>query len=283
MRLLSAALVLACAAVVSVVAAQTAPPSAKVDTSVKAVLDKAERYIDDYQQKLSYLLADEVYTQRVLDDTGDETAAQVTKADFFITFVATRNEWMAVRDVREVNGEPVENRGDLAALVAKPEAGPILAARNSRFNIGSIKRNFSEPTLALLLLDTRNRSRVKFDRVRIEPAGTMTLVVVKFKEQNEPTLIYRDDGRVRPQPVFSTGEMTIDAETGKVMHTTITFDGPIRAEMTTSYTQDAKLGLLLPSLLQERYERKDDGLTEVVTCTARYTNYRKFGVNVIIR
>ena len=77
--------------------------------------------------------------------------------------------------------------------------------------------------------------------------------------------------------------MTIDADTGKVLHTTITFEGPIRAEMTTAYSQDAKLGMLLPSLLQERYERKDNGAVEVVTCTARYTNYRKFGVNVIIR
>ncbi len=258
---------------------QDVAPAKPADTSVKAVLAAAGKYVTEYQKKLSYLLADETYNQHVFNYAGHETADRTTKAEFFITFLPAQHEWMAVRDVTEVDGEPVEHHDDMAALIAKPTAGPVLAERNSRFNIGAIERNFSEPTLPLLVLDDRYRAHVKFERVRTEPSADRTLVVLSFKEHEDPTMIHRPDG----QPVYSNGELVIDAQNGEVVRTTINLTGTVLAEMTTTYEPDVRLGLLVPTLLQERYEHKDNYNTEVVTGAAHYANFRKFGATVTIK
>ena len=49
---------------------QQPPP----DTSVKAVTLSAAKYVTEYEQRLSFLLADEHSTQQVFEGSGNKTA-----------------------------------------------------------------------------------------------------------------------------------------------------------------------------------------------------------------
>ena len=61
-----------------------------------------------------------------------------------------------MHDIAEVDGRPVTDRDGAARAScsrAKSHGWPQLVAnRNAAFNIGTIRRNFNEPTLPLLLL-----------------------------------------------------------------------------------------------------------------------------------
>ena len=67
----------------------------------------------------------------------------------------------------------------------------MLAAENGRYNIGKILRTFNEPTLALLFLDDRYRSRFKFQHRDDQtlPAPNGRARVYRFVERDKPTVI----------------------------------------------------------------------------------------------
>ena len=268
----------------------------KIDLSGKALTAAAVKYVAEYEKQFAFLIADEAYTQSVFDADGRKSQTRVLKAELFLTYLPADGEWMAVRDVLEVDGEPVKNREDLRALLAKREELRLvkqLTWRNSRYNIGRVERNFNEPTLPLLLLDSKRTPRVKFDRKRVDREEDITLATLAFEEKEAPTLVATlNEGAVRAK-----GEFLLDAATGTVRRTVFQLTRPgIDARLVTSYTKDAKLNLWLPSVFTERYESSSNaggGLRmpssavrasrEIVECVARYTNYRRFEVTARIK
>lgn len=259
-----------------------AVPQSPLDTSVKAVTLSAAKYVTEYEQRLSFLLADEHSTQHVFDGSGHETARRAMAGELFVTFLPADRAWISVHDTAEVDGRPIDNREDLRQLLGRePLAGAarLLSARNARFNIGTITRNFNEPTLGLLVLEPRRLDQFRFSRARVENDGDTQVVTVRFKEVDRPTLVRGVDG----SPLFSTGELQVEARTGRVRRTLIQFAyGPVTAQLTTTYVREPKLDMWVPSVFAERYERAKGG-REVIFCEATYTNYRKFDVKVIVR
>ncbi len=253
------------------------------NTSTNAVVEAAAEYLVTYQQQFSFLLADEVYTQRVLDSGGNETARRVTTGESFLTYVPADHAWIFVRDVAAVDGRPISDRQDIQSLLERePPAGAArrLASENARFNIGSITRNFSEPTLGLLVLEPEHRPRLKFDRKRVAPDGDVQVVTIAFKESVPPTLVHTVHGG----DIYSHGDLDIEAGTGRVRRTLIQMsDGPVKAELTTTFANDANLGMWVPTVMTERYEQVQNEMHETVLCDARYTNYRRFGASVKIK
>jgi hypothetical protein len=252
------------------------------DTSVKAVTRAASQYLVDYEQRLSFLLADEEATQRVFDAAGRETARRAMSGELFVTFLPADRAWISVHDIAQVDGRPIDDREDLAQLLGRePIAGAarLLVNRNARFNIGTITRNFNEPTLGLLVLEAKRMDQFKFSRARVEQDGTTSVVTLRFKEIDRPTLVRGVDGR----DLFSSGELQIEAGTGRIRRTAIHFTyGPVSADLTTTYARDPKLDVWVPSDFEERYERTK-GNREVIVCEATYSNYRKFDVKVIVK
>ena len=55
------------------------------------------------------------------------------------------------------------------------------------------------------------------------------------------------------------------------------------AQLTTDYAKAPALDMLVPVRFQERYEQGRGNAHELIVCVARYTNYRRFEVNVRIR
>jgi hypothetical protein len=258
-------------------AAATAATQAP-DLSTRALVASAAKYVAGYAVQFKYLIADEVYTQRVLDDRGEQIAVRRMTGELFLAFIPADREWIAVHDVAEVDGRPVTDREDLQRLLKQGEfsrVAALVANRNAGFNIGAVRRNFNEPTLPLLLFDPKRIRGVAFDRRDVVREPEATRVTLAFTERDRPTLIRT----VRGAPIFTKGEILIDAATGRVERTALELkDGDIQAQLITDYALDDNVKLWVPSVFTERYQGKVTGRREVIECEARYSNYRRFEV-----
>jgi hypothetical protein len=249
----------------------------RIDTSPRAVVAAAVRYVADYQQQFAFLIADEHYTQTRLAPDGKPYEERRMIGELFLTYVAADRDWIAVHDVAEVNGRPVADRDDLRALLqqgaeVRGVAGRV-AARNAAFNIGKVIRNFNEPTLALRVLDDDALRRFSFDRRAVEGSGEDTVVTLSFRERGRPTIVRGD----RARDLESRGELAIEAATGRIRRTLFEVsDGPLRARLETVYAHEPRLDLWVPTTFTERYDLSRPGEKETVLCEAKYTDYRRF-------
>jgi hypothetical protein len=270
---------LAVALTVSALSAQTPP---KIDTSVKAVVAATVAYVAAYQKDMAYVLADELAAQHVTGAQGAVIQERRTRAEFFLTFLPNEGTWIAVRDVREVDGVPVTGPDTVRKLLERAplwRLGAVIAEKNPRFNIGSVRRTFNEPTIGLLVVNAVNQRRFKFDRASVSKTAT-PMVTMTFTERARPTLVMGVNG----EPVFTHGELDIDAATGRVERTTIELAlASVRARLSTTYALDAKLKLWVPSVMSERYESVDPLLSQTITVDTTYTNYRRFDTSVVIK
>lgn len=255
-----------------------APP---VNTSTRAVVSAAAAYVAAYEARMQYVLADEVATQRVAPRNG-AAETRTTRADFFLTFLAADATWIAVRDVRSVDGAPVHDPDNIRALIDRAplaRLGAVIAEKNSRFNIGNITRTFNEPTLALLVVTDKHRDRFRFKRQQVT-GGASPRVTIAFTERDRPTLISSTNGA----PVFTTGELIVDALTGRIEHTAIAFQfQQVTARIETNYVEDPHVQMWVPSEMREAYAQKARGHEQTIQCASTYTNYRKFDTTVIIK
>ncbi|HUL74500.1 MAG TPA: hypothetical protein VLT86_15435 [Vicinamibacterales bacterium] len=252
------------------------PSGQKLDDSAKALAARAAKYVADYQTKFSFLVASETYTQVVT--SAAVNSRRVMHGELFLTFLRTDREWIAVHDVADVDGQPVPNREDLQALLQRADVSSVaqrVANRNAAFNIGSVSRNFNEPTLALLVLEAKRIAQFRFVRkARVERDGA-TLATLAFTEHDGPTLV-KGDGM---KSVFSRGEFVVEVASGRIRRSVISFDdGPMQASLTTDYMPEDRLALWVPSTFVEHYDLNDRKLHEQTTCSATYSNYRRFEV-----
>jgi hypothetical protein len=271
------------------IAAAAAHPTAGVqrpDLSTSALVKSGVDYVSGYQEQFAFLLADEVTTQRVFSGTGAEgppAASRTTRGEVFITFLDGRRHWTIVRDVAEVDGLPVADRVDLAAIIGREDTDALarrLFALNARYNIGRVLRNFNDPMLALLALNGTHRPRFAFDAARVDRRDPGTpLVRLAFRERERPTLVRSTSGA----SVYARGTITLDPATGIVHQTDVMFEADgIAAELTTEFEREERLGLWVPSRFIERYTSARDR-REVTTAASRYTNYRRFEVTSRVR
>lgn len=201
---------------------------------------------------------------------------------------------MAIRDVKVVDGTPVDPGPDLALAFQTQEPSAVARAykaRNSKYNLGRLARNFNEPTLALGILDPARARHITFTSTGARASRGVTLVILAFKEQrNDASFVH--DLRLRPAPV--EGEIVVEAGTGRIHRTVLRMRlESVRAELTTTYEADAKLGILVPTTFREIYE---DGVDrpgsielggeyqyEYIFCDSKYTNFRRFAATAKIK
>jgi hypothetical protein len=239
----------------------------------RELVRRTAAYVARYAADLKFVLADEHHVQRRYDRDGRQTEERRMRGELFLAFLPADGVWMAVHDVAEVDGVPVPGRDALRALLRQGEVTSVarrVADRNASFNLGSIQRNFNEPTLPLLLFD-----RTRIDDVRFRRRQRDDRVVLEFAEPDRPTLVRSRRGA----PVPSRGEIAIEPDSGRVESTIIEMstDG-IRVRLETTYAPDEKLGLWVPSVFTEWYRGSPDGEDEMIVCEAAYSNYRRFEV-----
>ena len=268
-------------------------------TSLEAVVTAAAAYVSDYQRALTSVLADEDYQQQIVTQTPLDASmprARRLRSEVFFMFAPASGDWMAMRDVVSVDGTALVERPNLReALRTLPavQAARTFKSYNSRFNLGKASRNFNEPTLSLLLLDDRYRPHVRFTRKSVRKQRDGVWVTIGFTEASGPHTLIRD---LSQSPVVSKGEFVVEAGTGRVKRARmVTIIGGMTAEMTTDYAADTRLGIWVPASFAEFYESgakislaPDPRINlptefEEIRCLAKYTNYRRFEVKVIIK
>jgi hypothetical protein len=261
--------------------------------STRALVDAAAKYVAQYEQQLTSIVADEIYTQEVVEQSPrdpDMPRRRHLRSEVFFLFAPGEGDWMAIRDVLMVDGSAVTDRPDIGEALQRLRAREVAATfkqYNSRYNIGRTVRNFNEPTLSLLVLDDRHRDRFSFSAAaRGDDPDVATL---SFTEKDRPPLIM-DPAR---GPAFSKGELTVERTTGRIRRAVLRARvDRLSVELTTIYGPDERLSMWLPIVFREAYEygiRSNSNLTigesqyEHVACEARYSNFRRFETQVRIR
>jgi hypothetical protein len=251
----------------------------RADTSLEAVLAKAADYLKDYREKLTYVMATERSKQTLVGGFAGATPVNETLAsDVYFVYIPADKVWMAVRDVEIVDGKVLKERDNVRDLLNSGQVGAARALkdRNARYNLGTILRNFNEPTLSLLVLDDEHRRRFAFAKL----GSRGSTVTVSFKEKDQPTLIIDTGGR----PAYSSGEFSIDAATGRIERArlAVRLSGGIDAVLTTTYRADSKLQMWVPAKFEEQYDL-GGRRPEKITATSNYSDYSRFDVSVRIK
>lgn len=241
------------------------------------VLSKAAHYLNDYREQLTYVMATERYTQKLTGGYSQYDMEEELASDVYFVYVPADNVWMAIRDVEIVDGKVLKERENVRAILNSGTMGAARALKdkNARYNLGTIVRNFNEPTLSLLLLDAGHRSKINI--LQSKTSGTRT--TVSCIEVAGPTLITNVDGT----PAYARGEFVLDTATGRVeraeLHVRL---GIVDAVLTTTYKIDGKLKMWVPSRFEESY-LEDGRRPQRISGRADYTDYTRFDVEVRIK
>ena len=264
-----------------------AAPAADEPPALTDLLVHTGRYVRGFQVDFATVISDETYRQRVrLHETvggSNETFTddRTMLSEMLFLWVPEDRGWVTVRSVLRVDGEPVpDSRGRLERTLTDPAPGMLSRIRrlrdgNARFNIGRIHHNFSDPALPLQFLDPSAQPRFDFKlRGREIINGTVTWQIA-FSERAAPAMI-TVDGR----HALSTGMIWVTSS-GIVVRTRLALTDPasrLHLGMVVSYGRNAKLGSWVPIRMEETYSQtRNDGATnEEITCSATYSNFRRF-------
>lgn len=249
------------------------------DAAVERLLDRTARYVDQFQTEFSHVIGTEHYSQAQRTAQSSRTRALISEVFFFGR--TDQVGAMTVRNVQRVDGRRVSKRSDaVERALALPAAERVatlraLANAGARYNLGTLQRNFNEPTLALMFVSAEFQPRFKFKIDGQEVVDGLTLRRVVYRETTRPTVI-RDARKGTSIP--ASGSMLVDDE-GTVWRTTLRLDtGEVRAVIGVAYSRDARLGVVVPSTMDEDYRHRDTETVRPVSITghAVYSDYRRF-------
>jgi hypothetical protein len=274
-----AALAAAAALLPAGLSARAPHRAGRADTSLEAVLLKAAEYLKDYREKLTYVMATERSKQTLIGGFAGSAGTDETLAsDVYFVYIPADKVWMAVRDVEIVDGKVLKDRDNVRDILnsGKVGAARALKDRNARYNLGTILRNFNEPTLSLLVLDEQHRQRFRFKK----ESSRGSSVTISYVEKDLPTLIVDTGGR----PSYSSGEFSIDAATGRIERArlSVRLSGGIDALLITTYRADSKLQMWVPAKFEEQYVL-GGRRPEKINATSTYSDYSRFDVSVRIK
>jgi hypothetical protein len=178
----------------------------------------AAKYVADYGQKASLVVASETYTQDVEIEGLQPIRPRKLVAEFAI--VRAGRGWTGFRDVVEFNDEPVRDRRDrLKALFTSTSPTMSEARRiadeSARFNVGPVARNFNTPTTAMFFFLPEHLPRFTFKRKGTKAIDGSQTVEVAFKETRSPTFIMTRAGKDVPVE----GSLWISVADGTVIRT----------------------------------------------------------------
>ena len=255
-----------------------------------AVRDRLDKYLLDYEPKLSALVAEERMSQRDgqqlatnapgVRQAGPRTTSRSIVSEVAFIGLPGNAGWLGFRRVVQVNGKTISDAGPaLPALLSDGasddfDQARLLLEQSAQHNLGS-PRTTNLPNLPLEFLHPRNRHRLhqRIDGVeKIRGSSTTRLI---FQEHSSPTIIQRPGGGDMQSLITAWVETT----TGRLIRAEVkTRDArigvlPFDNTIWVDFRIDEKLELLVPYEMKEGFfaGRFRDG-----TGTARYSNYRQF-------
>jgi len=259
----------------------------------EALVARAAAYVADYQARLSSVVAQERYEQRLrviggpaagvlgnINGARGSTSAERRRlllSDYLLVWVPSLDAWMPFRDVIELNGKQVRDRDQrLARLFLEQPADAMdqasrIAEESARFNLGNVQRNVNVPTLALVFLTDRHRHRLTFQLEDQEKVEGVRVTRLAYEETIRPTLIHGADDA----DMVADGAFWVEPETGRIVQTRMHIRGvTLESEIVVTYRPDERMDLWVPGRMRESYKNE----TERFEGTATYSNFRRFQV-----
>jgi formylglycine-generating enzyme required for sulfatase activity len=269
--------------------AQLAGQPVQLDT----LLNRATRYVGEFVYRFSNVVAEERYVQEAITNrmarpgplTGATATALTTsgsrrelKSDFLLVLLPGSDEFLPFRDVFEVDGSLVRDREQRLTKLFLESAPTALdqavriSNESARYNVGNLARTFNNPIIALAFLQPANRKRFRYSLGKQDRTAGPDVWIVEYRELERPTIIKGLHGRDIP----ARGEFWIDADTGRVIRSSLTLNDPaVLATLTTTYRLDERFRIDVPVEMREQYTY---GGTRV-TGSATYSRFRRFDVS----
>lgn len=263
------ALILAVVAIALVSGGEVAGQDSKRDE----VLAKAAAYVQQFVDQFANVVAEETLVQ----ETTIPRRKRTLRSDFLLVRYPGDPQWLAFRDVAEVDGKPVRDKEErLTKLFLEPAASALSRAREvqqagSRYNLLDIG-TLNNPLLVVAFLQDTYRERFRFTLAGIDKKMGPTVRQMQFQEWRLPTLIKGNSN----QDILTRGLVWIDEETGRVMKTELRL-GRVSTPttITTTFKFDAELGIMVPVEMQDWYP---DGTGEI-RGAASYGRFRRFQIS----
>ena len=263
--------------------------------SLPLLLARAGRYVDEFLDRLTNVVAEETYQQdssarvpafipslrgnAVAGLTAATSRHRTLKSDFLLVHVQGSSSWVPFRDVYEVDGIPVRDREQrVAKLFLKPsddlmEQAIRIKEESARFNLGDMVRTMNEPVLALLVIETSHQPRFEFFLGKQDRSMGPNVWVVDFKEEGVPTIVAGPGG----MPLFSHGRLWIEASGGRLVRSEMRIDQPrLLARVVTTFRRDEHFGIDVPFQMEESYVSEGGAR---LTAKATYGRFRRFDVS----
>jgi len=263
--------------------------AAAQQSEASTVLARSAAYLESYERAFSVVVSEEIYTQELQIDPRPTTRSfgidqtirkeRTLRSDVLQTSIGQR-EWVAFRDVYDVDGKVVRDRDTrLQKLFVDTPAQALeqarrIVAESARFNLGTLRRDINVPTMALTYLRGSNQTRSTFTVGGRKDLGGVPSVVLDFKEHAKPTII-----RAADADLPATGHFWIEPESGRVLKSEVSIaDRRSSAKITVTYGAVPKLTVWAPVLMIEEYTGP-----ETIRAKATYSHFRQFAVSVDIK
>jgi hypothetical protein len=257
--------------------AQPVPSAAEVSA-------RAAAWLADYEARLSALVAEEDYTQKIAMLTvgtaplrPGETRRLVS--DFMLVRLKDDEPWMPFRDVISVDGKPVRDRdARLERLFLRADAETLrhaaeISAESARYNLGRLRRTVNVPVLALEYLRPANAARCRFEGPHRDRLDGEEAWKIEFKERTDGRTVIRDGRNDRNVP--AAGTFWIRASDAAVLRTVVKVGNAVtHSEIDVRYCETPAVPVPVPCRMSEQYWTRG----EQISGTATYTNIRKFTV-----
>jgi hypothetical protein len=241
---------------------------------VAALLDRAVRYVQEYERQFSAVVCEEQQVQRIMRSDGRERKRRDLVSDLLLVKAGDRT--VSFRDVISVDGKLVRDRQErlrklfLDAPPAAMRQARAIADESARYNIG-FPRAVDALMVPLEILHPRSVSGFRFASA---DRGLM------FQEFSSPSLIRYRDGQGL-HDMLLRGRLAIDADSGRLLGANLTArNSMFETTLDVRYVEDGKVGLLVPAEMQERYLRTAKPKEDRLEVSSSYTNFRRFEVLV---
>jgi hypothetical protein len=256
------------------------------DRALDGVLQRAGRYVANYGEQASLIIAVEHYSQHYQNARLGEPSERNLVAELALVKTSDAIGWVGFRDVVAVDGKPIRDRQDRLMALFRAGTRDIAEARriaeeSARFNIGPTRRNFNDPTAALFFFLPGNQARFAFTRKGTTTIDGVEAVEIDFKERSTPTFVRTSDGH----DVASHGTFWVVPTDGTVVRTRLIVSGfagiGSSARIEATFGRNERLGMWVPVTMTERCEgipRSSNRFANAasVTATATYGDFKRF-------
>jgi hypothetical protein len=220
-------------------------PVAAAGHKTPDIVVRASQYVDVFIQRFSNVVAEERYVQQ----STYPVRRRELVSDFLLVTAPGSVGRLQFRDVREVDGAAVRDRGErLAALFLEAPADVLerakdVASQGERYNLADIG-TLNQPLLAVGLLQSRYVERFRYVLGGLEQKDGATVRYVAFYESTRPTII-KSAGTHGDFPAH--GYFLIEESTGRVVRSELDLGAGVPPpSIVTSFAFDDDLQMNVP-------------------------------------